>query len=557
MSACSALEQQVSEWQQRIKAMEGVRNAEVDEEAKTLAHQRQQIELLRKENARLQEELGQGPQAMGSAQQERVEKLQDLIETYNRKIEVESRQVEAMNQELEVTQAKVLDLRRLTGGPQSAVEASRQALKTRQLLENRLEQMERRFCETLAKNNELRAEIESHNKDREAFEQLCQRLERDIASRQAELDAVRAAIAIADEARVSARRSATALQVANQREAGAAEEVLKSLADCQGADKQLLLAQAQRLEAMTAAGNADSSPTASQLPSAAQCEQLISQLLGITGIGDQHLRQPKTSNSKNRTSSEPLQQLVAYCCRLEAQNFEVFSSCNQANEKLGALQQELEQLQAEAAAAEAQGALAQQKEVIQATLAKRDAACKRMEGLRDKQVGIERRLALVRAGVAAALKALGVVPAQPAKPQDPACVFATLMENLGLFETRARAVVAVYSTILGKSGAAANGLVRSNSAASRGNAPVSLPSTGLTAPKLSKAKSSSARDGFGGPVQQSSRVSVISEGVGNASSTATFTVPGPDGGGNSSSDSDSDAEVPLTRMQLEAKLGYR
>ncbi|GFH10575.1 uncharacterized protein HaLaN_05910, partial [Haematococcus lacustris] len=364
---------------------------------------------------------------MGSAQQERIEKLQDLIETYNRKIEVESRQVEAMNQELEVTQAKVLDLRRLTGGPQSAVEASRQALKTRQLLENRLEQ-------------------------------LCQRLERDIASRQAELDAVRAAIAIADEARVSARRSATALQVANQREAGAAEEVLKSLADCQGADKQLLLAQAQRLEAMTAAGSADSSPTASQLPSAAQCEQLISQLLAITGIGDQHLRQPKTFNSKNHTSSESLQQLVAYCCRLEAQNFAVFSSCNQANEKLGALQQELEQLQAEAAAAEAQGALAQQKEVIQATLAKRDAACKRMEGLRDKQVGIERRLALVRAGVAAALKALGVVPAQPARPQDPACVFATLMENLGLFETRARAVVAVYSTILGKSGAAANGL---------------------------------------------------------------------------------------------------
>ncbi|GFH11369.1 hypothetical protein HaLaN_06854 [Haematococcus lacustris] len=101
MSACSALEQQVSEWQQRIKAMEGVRNAEVDEEAKTLAHQRQQIELLRKENARLQEELGQGPQAifaaallhvkhavvqaMGSAQQERIDKLQDLIETYNRK----------------------------------------------------------------------------------------------------------------------------------------------------------------------------------------------------------------------------------------------------------------------------------------------------------------------------------------------------------------------------------------------------------------------------------------------------------------------------------------
>lgn len=41
-----------------------------------------------------------------------------------------------------------------------------------QVLENRLEQAERRFCETLAKNKEMREQIESINKQRETFEQV-------------------------------------------------------------------------------------------------------------------------------------------------------------------------------------------------------------------------------------------------------------------------------------------------------------------------------------------------------------------------------------------------
>jgi hypothetical protein len=54
--------------------------------------------------------------------------------------------------------------------------------------------------------------------------------------------------------------------------------------------------------------------------------------------------------------------------------------------------------------------------------------CRRVEAFRDKQVLLERRLALGRAGVAAALKALGATPTLASRPEDPGNVYATLLQ---------------------------------------------------------------------------------------------------------------------------------
>lgn len=63
-------------------------------------------------------------------------------------------------------------MRRLAGGSQAASEAVKQVAKTKTLLQNRLEQAEKKFGEALTRNNELRAAIEEQNKSREAFEQV-------------------------------------------------------------------------------------------------------------------------------------------------------------------------------------------------------------------------------------------------------------------------------------------------------------------------------------------------------------------------------------------------
>ncbi len=57
--------------------------------------------------------------------------------------------------------------------------------------------------------------------------------------------------------------------------------------------------------------------------------------------------------------------------------------------------------------------------------------CRRAEALQGKKVVLERRLALIRAGVGAALKSLGgrLMPAP--RPEDPACVFNTLLQARG------------------------------------------------------------------------------------------------------------------------------
>lgn len=53
---------------------------------------------------------------------------------------------------------------------------------------------------------------------------------------------------------------------------------------------------------------------------------------------------------------------------------------------------------------------------------------RRAEGLHEKQVLLERRLALVRAGISQALRTLGTSLIPPSRPEDPASVYSALLQ---------------------------------------------------------------------------------------------------------------------------------
>jgi len=146
---------------------------------------------------------------------------------------------------------------------------------------------------------------------------------------------------------------------------------------------------------------------------------------------------------------------------------------------------------------EVEGVLSRQKDVIRMTLTKRDAALRsvvqplndnrtcriishhqccwttvrahvcpassgtvfrRAEILDEKRTAMERRLSAVSSGVDQALKSLGCSSTTPAKSQQamsggsaaPSATSAALMGSLGQLEARSRAVVAVWSTVMGK-----------------------------------------------------------------------------------------------------------
>lgn len=67
-----------------------------------------------------------------------------------------------------------------------------------------------------------------------------------------------------------------------------------------------------------------------------------------------------------------LPQLLAYFSTLEAANFEIFTSCNQANDQITVLQREVRAAESEVRQLEQEGVLGKQKDVIRQTLAKRD-----------------------------------------------------------------------------------------------------------------------------------------------------------------------------------------
>ena len=114
---------------------------------------------------------------------------------------------------------------------------------------------------------------------------------------------------------------------------------------------------------------------------------------------------------------------------------------------------------------------------------------RRVETLDEKRVLMERRLASVRLGVNHTLKSLGCTAPEavsaPARPpsaggfgastssssSEQAASAETLMQSLGQLEARARAVVAVWSTVMGKAGSVpgAQAMVKSqmNSSMSR------------------------------------------------------------------------------------------
>lgn len=189
---------------------------------------------------------------------------------------------------------------------------------------------------------------------------------------------------------------------------------------------------------------------------------------------------------------------------------------------------------------------------------------------------LERRLALVRAGVTAALRALSVAPMAPERPEDKASVYATLMtvgtcdsntlccahytcshtcahlmppqqarhllcllcptQNLGQLEARSRSVAAVHASIMGRDGG--------GGAAARSMTPPQL-LPGRSQPHTPERPGSAS---LRGPTKARP-----------GSGTPTMQQPTPGGGGDSGSDDDSDSDdgsVPLTREQLQAKLGY-
>ncbi|GFR50434.1 hypothetical protein Agub_g12655 [Astrephomene gubernaculifera] len=620
----------VHELQARIRELEATRKSRTEEASRIIASQRTTIDRLRSENQRLAADLAAvgsadaaaiaalvatgaaapsvmvKPTGLTPAQTERADRLMEVADTYNRKIEVEQRQLESLEREVELAQAQLLAARRDMGGYSGAKALTVAPVKAIKALETRLDGAQRRFNEHIAANRDLKQQIDAATRRQAGLEQVRSQLDREVASLAGEVAALQEGVRVAQEARQEAMAQIAALRVAEDAEAAAFEVEVRELAACQAADERLLQAQAVRLtkavEAAEAAGEAAGSPKAAAA-GAAGAEGLGSGGGGAAAAGGLGT---VSSSSVIATPAEPLDldlleqgvgveaaalqlqraaglsslpETLSHYSSLEQLSFDLFSACNEANERIAALGREVRQMEAELRQMESDAVAGRQHEAIRQVLARRDAAVRRGEALTERRSALDRRIAMLRTGIYTCLRKLGAaaaaqaweasapsatssssgasaaaaaaVPSPPPHPSVAAC--AHVMAGLAVLEQRAAAVIAVQGTMVGRS----SSLSRQGAGGGPGSRPPSGPPSSSAAAAQQRRPSASA----------AGTAAAAAAAAGQAA-TAAINAPATSNGGGGSSgggaggggreyelinESDEEDEVPLTREQIQAR----
>eukprot|EP00238_Polyblepharides_amylifera_P006699 CAMPEP_0196594476 /NCGR_PEP_ID=MMETSP1081-20130531/78490_1 /TAXON_ID=36882 /ORGANISM="Pyramimonas amylifera, Strain CCMP720" /LENGTH=463 /DNA_ID=CAMNT_0041918757 /DNA_START=9 /DNA_END=1400 /DNA_ORIENTATION=+ len=146
--------------------------------------------------------------------------MQDQADQFTRKIELERRRLEELDKAIQVAESKILERRFQLGGVNAAKEDDFQAQKQIKVLENRLDKALIKFNEALAKNKELREEIDNLRRERAVFDEIYGKLQRDLHEKKKEIANVIEISNIAYEARDQAQNEVAALRAQLDKEQG-------------------------------------------------------------------------------------------------------------------------------------------------------------------------------------------------------------------------------------------------------------------------------------------------------------------------------------------------
>jgi coiled-coil domain-containing protein 63/114 len=142
--------------------------------------QRQQIDKLKKDNMRLQDDLAletrQAKQANFYSASLQIAKLQDQGDSYARKIDAEQALIRNLDQEIRELEGQILQQRKDMKGVNAAHEASKAMQKRIRNLENQLDKALVKFNEAQTHNKQLHLDIENLRLDRDREADIQQKL---------------------------------------------------------------------------------------------------------------------------------------------------------------------------------------------------------------------------------------------------------------------------------------------------------------------------------------------------------------------------------------------
>ena len=235
------VELELAALQRKYRIMEGNRKSYSEDSQKTIANQRLTIEKLKKDNNSLKTEINLHKKRelapMTPNMQQRINKAQENADFYSQKIEEESLKAERLKAEIEMYSKTSMETRKNMGGVNAARENTQYVSKQIKILENRLDKALVKFNEALAKNKELRKEIDNLRRERVVFDQIYKKLEKELEDKKKEMANVIEISNVAYEARDQAQNEITALRAQADREQTSFEIEIQELTKVIDTDK--------------------------------------------------------------------------------------------------------------------------------------------------------------------------------------------------------------------------------------------------------------------------------------------------------------------------------
>jgi len=457
-SQTETVEGELADLHKKYRIIEGDRKAYSDESQSVLRKQRATIDKLKADNQQLKEDLQlerKHAKVYDSVSaQSQIAKLQDAGDMYTRKIELEKRRIEELDKQMEIMHKKIWEQRQKMGGINASRENNQAIVKQIQILENRLDKALKKYNEALANNKKLRENIDNLRRERLVFDQIYNKLEKELGDKKKEMARIIEISNRAYEARDNAQAEMATLKSQADKEQSEFEDEWKELGKMIEQDRkmkdfmkkereklsmqehrgEMSIDEEQKLKKKVLKGNwgiaKDKASIHASMEKVQSYEEAFAKIQAATGIAD-------------------IDELVTTFINAEDQNIALFNYVNELNSECEKLEEQIADIKSEIEKYKGQGLNTdnQRKKILkdledrlQKTEAKAEQFEKKYEAamktVNALKVGIQSIFNKIGCNTAANMELLG----------NEGVTENNMMQYLGIIEQRTNEILQLYAT---------------------------------------------------------------------------------------------------------------
>lgn len=437
--------------QRKYKIMEGNRASYTEDAQGHIRRQRQTIDKLKFDNTQLKTELkstqSEDARAPGRHQHAEIMRLGDFADLYTRKIEMERRRVEELDQHLALSDAKILEQRKALGGADAAKENDLQIEKQVRVLENKLDKTLTQFNEALAKNKNMRAEIDVLRLERVNFDSVYKKMERDLQLKKKEMSDVIELANISYEARDQAHNEIAALRAQGDREAIAFDSEMRDLGKILDHDRKMKEAEMRnRLKA--AELGVDFPGHDSELEAKLKKRGIKGNWAMDAGAKQIAVYEEAFKKIQAATGMSDIDDLVTSFIAAEDQNFSLFNFVNELNQETEKLEETAGELRYEIDKFEGADSVqdAVRKKLVKELELKIEKTNQNTKAVEERLESTSNTLLALRAGIKSTYENLGCdTEMNKELLGDGGVTEQNMLSYLGIVEQRANEVLVAYA----------------------------------------------------------------------------------------------------------------